>query len=205
MFQSVLLTLVRRHFRFNRKTRTSPFVDSINSNIKTPYAETFNLTVQHEFARGLTVTASYVGRLGRHVLSDLDVAQPSNVFDPMSGQTYFEAATNYAKMVDAGVSPGNVPNNGYFQNFFPNAKYKNSKQINYTGAQAYYAYLNDNDRGNETDPLFNFDTDPCISDESANLPLLLSAVLFNLRAVVSWDQQLQRASALCTARPAIWA
>jgi len=50
------------------------FVRSINSNIKTPYAETFNLTVQHEFARGLTVTGSYVGRLGRHILSNLDVA-----------------------------------------------------------------------------------------------------------------------------------
>ncbi len=139
------------------------FVDSINSNIKTPYAQTFNLTVQHEFARGLTVTASYVGRLGRHVLSDLDVAQPSNVFDPKSGQTYFQAATDYAKKVDAGISPDNVPNSGYFQNFFPNAHYKNSKGINYTGAQAYYAYLNDNDRGNETDPLFNFDTDPSAS------------------------------------------
>lgn len=139
------------------------FVRSINSNIKTPYAETFNLTVQHEFAPGLTVTASYVGRLGRHVLSNLDVAQPSNTFDPISGQTYFQAATAYAKMVDAGVDPGNVPNSGYFQNFFPNAKYKNSKKVTYTGAQAYYAYLNDDDRGNETDPLFNFDTDPTAS------------------------------------------
>jgi Carboxypeptidase regulatory-like domain len=134
------------------------FVNSINNNIKTPYAETFNLTVQHEFARGLTVTTSYVGRLGRHVLSNLDVAQPSNTYDPVSGQTYFQAATAYAKMVDAGVSPGNVPNSGYFQNFFPNAQFKG-----FTGAQAYYAYLADGDRGNETDPLFNFDTDPTAS------------------------------------------
>ena len=134
------------------------FVRSINSNIKTPYAETFNLTVQHEFARGLTVTASYVGRLGRHILSNLDVAQPSNTYDPVSGQNYFQAATAYAKMVDAGVGPGYVPNSGYFQNFFPKAKYKT-----YTGAQAYYAYLADGGRGNETDPLFNFDTDPSAS------------------------------------------
>jgi hypothetical protein len=134
------------------------FVRSINSNIKTPYAETFNLTVQHEFAPGLTVTASYVGRLGRHVISNLDVAQPNNAFDPASGQTYFQAATAYAKMVDSGVTPGNVPNSGYFQNFFPNAKYKG-----FTGAQAYYAYLADGDRGNETDPLFNFDTDSSAS------------------------------------------
>src|SRR5260370_7275690 len=61
-------------------------------------------------------------------------------------------------MVDAGVTPGNVPSSGYFQNFFPKAKYKT-----YTGAQAYYAYLADGGRGNETDPLFNFDTDPTAS------------------------------------------
>ncbi len=139
------------------------FVNSINSDIKTPYAETFNLTVQHEFSRGLTVTASYVGRLGRHVLSNLDVAQPSNVFDPKSGQTYFEAATAYAKMVDAGVTAGNVPNSGYFQNFFPNATYKG-----FTGAQAYYAYLSDGDRGNETDPLFKWDTDPTASSDGSS-------------------------------------
>jgi Carboxypeptidase regulatory-like domain len=139
------------------------FVDSINNNIKTPYAETFNLTVQHEFARGLTVTASYVGRLGRHVLSNLDITQPSNVFDPKSGQTYFQAATAYAKMVDSGVTPGNVPNSGYFQNFFPNASYKGFK-----GAQAYYAYLSDGDRGNETDPLFKWDIDPTASADGSS-------------------------------------
>jgi Carboxypeptidase regulatory-like domain len=139
------------------------FVNSINNNIKTPYAETFNLTVQHEFSRGLTFTASYVGRLGRHVLANLDVTQPSNVFDPKSGQTYFQAATAYSKMVDSGVTPGNVPNSGYFQNFFPNASYKGFK-----GAQAYYAYLSDGDRGNETDPLFKYDTDPTASPDGSS-------------------------------------
>ncbi len=128
------------------------FLRSINNVIKTPYAETFNLTVQHQVKTGLTMTASYVGRLGRHLLANLDVAQPLNLVDPTSGQTYFQAATAFDKLYDAGVTAANVPDVGYFHNVFPNASYKGFK-----GAQAYYAYLAAGDRGNETDPLYTFD------------------------------------------------
>ncbi len=129
------------------------FDRSINDVIKTPYAETFNLSVQQEFARGLTFTLSGVGRLGRHALQNLDVAQPLNLLDPTSGQTYFQAAKAMDIAYDAGVSVANMPNTGYFANIFPNASYQG-----YRGAQAYYAYLSAGDRGNETDPLYNFDS-----------------------------------------------
>ncbi len=134
------------------------FLRSINSNLKTPYAETFNLAVQHEVTHGMIVTAAYVGRLGRHVVANLDVAQPTNLLDPVSGQTYYQAATAFDKMIDSGIPASNVPDSGYFHNMFPNASYKG-----YKGAQAYYAYLAAGDRGNETDPLFNWDTDPTAS------------------------------------------
>ena len=139
------------------------FLRSINNNIKTSYAETFNLSVDREVTHGLTVTASYVGRLGRHLLANLDVAQPTNIADPASGQTYFQAATALDKAYDAGVPVGNFADTGYFHNLFPNAKYKG-----YKGAQAYYAYLSAGDRGNETDPLYNFDTDPSASPGGAS-------------------------------------
>ena len=109
--------------------------------------------MQQDFGHGLTSTISYVGRLGRHLLDNLDVAQPTNIYDPTSGQTYFQAATAFDKLVDAGTSAANVPDSGYFHNLFPNANY-----AGYKGAQAYYAYLAAGDRGNETDPLYNFDT-----------------------------------------------
>jgi hypothetical protein len=130
---------------------------SINDKQKTPYAETFNLTVQHELPKNLNFTASYVGRLGRHLIQNLDVAMPTNTFDPISGQSYFQAATAYDKMVDAGVNPSAVPNSGYFQNLFPNFSFGG-----YTGAQAYYANFAAN-RGNETNTLFEADTDPTAS------------------------------------------
>ena len=133
------------------------FDASINDHQKTPYAETFNFTVEHQLPHSLDVTASYVGRLGRHLLQNLDVAQPVNFVDPGSGQSYFQAATAYAKLIDQGVPAGNVPNSGYFRNVFPNFSHDG-----YTGAQAYYASLAEN-RGNETNTLFQADLDPSAS------------------------------------------
>ena len=128
---------------------------SINDKQKTPYAENFNLTLEHQLSHSLDLTVSYVGRLGRHLIQNKDVAMPTNVYDPISGQTYFQAAIAYDKMVDAGIA--NVPQSGYFQNLFPNFSYNGL-----TGAQAYYSYFAAN-RGNETNALFAADTDPTAS------------------------------------------
>ncbi len=133
------------------------FDSSINDSQKTPYAETFNLTFEHQLPKSLDITISYVGRLGRHLLQSLDVAQPVNFTDTVSGQNYYQAAAAFAKMVDAGVSPASVPNSGYFRNVFPNFAHDG-----YKGAQAYYASLSEN-RGNETNTLFQADTDPTAS------------------------------------------
>ncbi len=147
----------------------SPFTFdySINDKQKTPYAETFNLSLQHEFPHNLEMTAAYVGRLGRHLIQNLDVAMPTNLSDPTSGQTYFQAATAYDKMVDQGVDPSTVPDSGYFHNVFPNFKYEYqvispTSGLYWYGAQAYYAYFANN-RGNETNALFAADTDPTAS------------------------------------------
>jgi hypothetical protein len=143
----------------------SPFTFdySINDHQKTPYAETFNLTVQHEFPKSLSVTASYVGRLGRHLLQNLDVAMPTNLYDQGSGMTYFQAATAYRKMIDAGVDAATIPNTGYFQNLFPNFTATDGVTgVTYSGAQGYYASLMANS-GNETNTLFEADTDPTAS------------------------------------------
>jgi hypothetical protein len=140
----------------------SPFTFdySINDHQKTPYAETFNLTVQHEFAQSFSVTASYVGRLGRHLLQNLDVAMPTNFYDSGSGMSYFQAATIYRKMIDAGVDAAAIPNSGYFQDLFPNfSAVDGVTGVTYTGAQGYYASLMAN-AGNETNTLFQADTNP---------------------------------------------
>ena len=129
---------------------------SINDKQKTPYAETFNLSVQQELGHNAAFTLSYVGRLGRHLLQNIDVAMPTNFVDQASGQSYFQAATAYDKMVDAGVDASVVPDSGYFHNLFPNLTVPNGNGGNYTGAQAYYSLFSGN-RGNETNVLFALD------------------------------------------------
>ncbi|WP_263380273.1 TonB-dependent receptor [Granulicella paludicola] len=143
----------------------SPFTFdySINDKQKTPYAETFNLTVERQLPHSVDIVASYVGRLGRHLVQNLDVAMPTNFYDPGSNQTYFAAATAFDKMVDAGTTVGAIQNSGFFQNVFPHFAYQDPVSgVNYTGAQAYYDVFAAN-RGNETNALFQADTDPTAS------------------------------------------
>jgi len=135
---------------------------SINDKQKTPYAEAFNLSIQHEFPHNMAVTASYVGRLGRHLIQNLDAAMPTNVSDPNGGGTYFQAAAAYDKMVDQGVDPSTVPDSGYFHDLFPNFSFEYAKDAYWYGAQAYYALFAEN-RGNETNALYTADTDPTVS------------------------------------------
>jgi hypothetical protein len=151
-----------RPFPITPADQNFSFVRSVNSHLKTPYAEMFNLTLQREVGHGLTLTGSYVGRLGRHILSNLDVAQPVNFVDPGSGMSYYAAATVLDKLIDQGVTTGNVPNMPFFQDVFPNAK-KTVAGVTYTGTKAFYQSLLGSGRGNETDTLFTYDLDPTAS------------------------------------------
>lgn len=58
-------------------------------------------------------------------------------------------------MIDSGNSAAGISDTGYFHNLFPNFTFGN-----YKVAQAYYASIQNGDRGNETDTLFNADTNP---------------------------------------------
>ena len=65
----------------------------LDNNLKTPYSETFDLSVQRELPGGFTVETSYVGRLGRHLLQSLDLAEPVDYVDPGGGGDYFAAGS----------------------------------------------------------------------------------------------------------------
>ena len=93
----------------------------LDDQIKTPYSEVFNLSLQRELKGGFTLEADYVGRLGRHLLQQLDLAQPLNLVDKVGGMDYYTAATMLSKDVDAGMSPSQVQAIPYFENLFPDA------------------------------------------------------------------------------------
>jgi hypothetical protein len=93
----------------------------LDSKLKTPYAEAFNASVQREIRGGFTFEADYVGRLGRHLLQQLDLAEPVDYVDPMGGGDYFAAGSQLSKLVDANGGDGSasVAPIQYFENVFP--------------------------------------------------------------------------------------
>jgi len=96
----------------------------VDNHIKSPYSETFDLSVQHEFAGGFTFEAAYMGRLGRRLLQNLDIAEPTNYVDPKGGGDYFSNATKLSKLADSIGDAGanyisNIQPIPYFEDVFP--------------------------------------------------------------------------------------
>jgi hypothetical protein len=82
-----------------------------------------DFSVTREFGHGLTVQGSYVGRLSRHSLAHVDLAMPTNLTDPKTGQTYFQAAqimSLQARQNGAnGVPVSQVKPIPFFEDMFP--------------------------------------------------------------------------------------
>ena len=93
----------------------------IDNHIKTPYVEAFNLSVQRELPGGFLVDVAYVGRLGRHLFQQLDLAEPVNYVDPKGAGDYFTAGSQMSKFMDDhnGDTTATIPTIPYFENVFP--------------------------------------------------------------------------------------
>jgi hypothetical protein len=93
----------------------------INNKIKTPYSYGFDASFQHELPGGFVFEENYVGRLGRHLLEQLDLAEPVDLVDSAGGGDYFHAAQLLSRESDlsggnANASVGKIP---YFEDMFP--------------------------------------------------------------------------------------
>jgi hypothetical protein len=105
----------------------------VDNHLKTPYSEAFNLSFQRELPGGFLFEEAYVGRLGRHLLQQLDLAEPVDFNDPQGGGDYFSAAAKLSHLVDVhqgaygtgpgpngnGLAPISVPTIQYFEDVFP--------------------------------------------------------------------------------------
>jgi hypothetical protein len=106
----------------------------LDDRVKTPYTLAADLSVQHQLAGGFTLEAAYVGRFGRHLMQQMDLAEPLDLVDPVSGQDFYTAATTLTKEFYAGaktVQP--VP---YFENLFPDAANQGADGTGTKGATA---------------------------------------------------------------------
>ncbi len=73
----------------------------IDQSMKTPYAYAFDFSVGRELPNRLSLQLSYVGRLGRNLLTQRDLRQPLDIVDPKTGIDYYAAATDLAKVAFA--------------------------------------------------------------------------------------------------------
>jgi hypothetical protein len=96
---------------------------SIDGTIKTPYAHVYSFNIGRELPHDFSLELGYVGRGGRKLLIQRDLAMPVNLVDPQSGMDYFTAAQMFARFIEADMSVAAVGNNPipYWENLFPGA------------------------------------------------------------------------------------
>jgi len=94
---------------------------TLDDSIKTPYYHRWNISYGRELPKGLSFEISYVGALGRNLMTTRDIAFLNNLTDPNSGQTWYEAAGILADLRDDEVSAwsGDVPEIPFFEHFYP--------------------------------------------------------------------------------------
>ncbi|HVP13149.1 MAG TPA: TonB-dependent receptor, partial [Phycisphaerae bacterium] len=112
----------------------------LDNRMKTPYSETFDLSIQRELPKGFTLEAAYVGRFGRRLLQNVDLAEPVNYVDTQGGGDYFSAGTKLSALVDqhGGDYNATVPAIPYFEDVFPFLK--NYDYAGESATQALYAW-----------------------------------------------------------------
>jgi hypothetical protein len=106
----------------------APFADSgssiywgLDDKLKTPYAHVFDFSITRELPKGFAIEAAYIGRLGRRLLQEEDLAAPLNIRDPKSGMDYFTAATLLVKAAEAGIPMQSMAPIPFFEDIFPGA------------------------------------------------------------------------------------
>jgi len=105
---------------------------NIDSQIRPAYTMNMNLSIGREFKNGLFIQGSYVGRLSRRSAAQVDVATPTNLTDPASGTTYWQAATQLAALARAKVPIANVPKIPFWENVWTAAPGQTATQTVYT-------------------------------------------------------------------------
>lgn len=127
---------------------------SVDNGAKTPYAETMDFSIQRQLGSSWTAEAAYVGRLGKRLLQNLDLATALDLVDPKSGMDYFKAAGMMSAAALAGSPTSSMAPIPFWENMFPNLIGNGL-----TATQNIYQDLwGSSVVGNETFPLYSLDT-----------------------------------------------
>lgn len=91
----------------------------LDDSLVTPHNYMVDFSVSRELGGGVVLEAAYVGRFARNRLSQIDLAQPVNYRDPVSGMDWYTAAGLLADNMAAGVGPNDIAPIAYFENLWP--------------------------------------------------------------------------------------
>ncbi len=100
---------------------TSPFGEtlsfSIDSELKIGKSHSLDLTIQRELPGNMLIEVGYAGRLGRELMQNFQLSTvPIFMKDSASGQTFAQAFDALATQLRAGVLPGAVTPQPWFEN-----------------------------------------------------------------------------------------
>lgn len=89
---------------------------AVDQQFRIPYSIQYSFGFQRELPGNFILEASYVGRQGRKLFSQADVAQVLDFRDPTSGQFMLDAFNRLQQQVQAGVPGGSVTPQPWFEN-----------------------------------------------------------------------------------------
>ena len=99
---------------------TGEFNYAVDQHFRIPYSIQYSLGFQREIPGNFILEMSYVGRQGRKLFSQADLAQALNFKDKASGQLMFDAFNNLQRQVQAGLTGAAITKQPWFENqMFP--------------------------------------------------------------------------------------
>ena len=150
------------------QTYPSTIEESLDSQLQTPKNYIWSLTYEREMPKGGLIQLSYIGRAGRHLLAQRDIAAPADLRDPKSGMDWYTAATILEKARQAGTDPSYFDSHAipYFENMFPGLPNSwgypsgtNATRVVYE--DAYYNWAND-----WTDTMLDLDPESVVGNHA---------------------------------------
>ena len=91
---------------------------SLDTKLQSPIHYSWNVSYGRKLAWDMYVDVSYIGRAARNLLATRDVMQLNNITDPVSGQTYYQAAQILEQARQAGTPVSQIGTQPYFENIY---------------------------------------------------------------------------------------
>jgi hypothetical protein len=91
---------------------------SLDTDLVSPINYQWNLTYGRELPKGIYIETSYIGRKARNLLASRDIMTPNNIRDPISGQTWYQAAGILEDHRRRNTPVSQIPALPFFENMY---------------------------------------------------------------------------------------